>query len=96
LSGAHQPLSDWLDTKHLAIVLIHLSRQGFSLWAVFLCCEQILWANFCCEQIFWANSCSEQIWFLWAVFLYCEQIFFALSNLCVDRNLVMRTYLDCT
>ena len=96
LSGARQPCSDWLDARHLAIVLIHPSRQGFSSWAVFLCCEQILWANFCCEQIFWANSCSEQIWFLWAVFLYCEQIFFALSNLCVDRNRVMRTYLDCT
>ena len=49
----------------------------------------LLWA------IFGANSCSEQIWFLWAVFLYCEQIFFASSNLCVDRNCVMRTYLDC-
>ncbi len=61
---------------------------------VFLCCKQILWASFCYEQIFWANSCSEQIWFLWAVFLYCEQIFFALSNLCVDRNRVMRPYLD--
>ncbi len=97
LSGArHQPCSDWLDTKHLAIVLIHPSWQGFSSWAVFLCCEQILWANFCCEQIFWANSCWEQIWFLWAVFLYCEKIFSALSNLCVDRNRVMRTYLDCT
>jgi hypothetical protein len=82
LRGARQPCSDWLDTKHLAIALIHPSRQGFSSWAVFLCCKQILWANFCCEQIFWANSCSEQIWFLWAVFLYCEQIFFALSNLC--------------
>jgi hypothetical protein len=32
---------------------------------------------------------------LWAVFLYCEQIFFDLSNLCVDRNCVMRPYLDC-
>ena len=30
LSGARQPCSDWLDAKHLAIVLIHLSRQGFS------------------------------------------------------------------
>ncbi len=56
----------------------------------------MLRANFCCEQIFWANSCSEQIWFSWAVFLYCEQIFFALSNLCLDRICVMRTYLDCT
>ena len=44
---------------------------------------------------FWANSWSEQIWFLSAVFLYCEQIFFALNNLCVDRNCVMRPYLDC-
>jgi hypothetical protein len=30
LNGARQPCSDWLDTKHLAIVLIHPSRQGFS------------------------------------------------------------------
>jgi hypothetical protein len=30
LSGARQPRSDWLDTKHLAIVLIHPSQQGFS------------------------------------------------------------------
>ncbi len=44
--------------------------------------------------LLWANSCSEQIWFSWAVFLYCEQIFLALSNLCVDRNCVMRPYLD--
>jgi hypothetical protein len=29
LSGARQPCSDWLDARHLAIVLIHPSRQGF-------------------------------------------------------------------
>ena len=95
LSGARQPCSNWLDARHLAIVLIHPSRQGFSSWAVFRCCEQILWANFCCEQIFWANSCSEQIWFSWAVFLYREQVFFALSNSYLDWNRVMCPYLDC-
>jgi hypothetical protein len=94
LSGAHQPCADWLDKWHLAIVLIHPSQQGSSLWAVFLCCKQTLWANFWCEQFFWANSCSEKISFLQAVFLYCEQIFFALSNLCIDRNHVMSSYLD--
>ena len=30
VEGARQPCSDWLDARHLAIVLIHPSRQGFS------------------------------------------------------------------
>jgi hypothetical protein len=75
LSGARQLCADWLDLRHLAIVLIHPNQQGSSLWAVLLCCKQIsVVSNFL------ANSCSEQIWFLWEFFLYCEQIFFALSN----------------
>ena len=51
LSGARQPCSDWLDARHLANVLIHPSQQGFSSWAVFLCCEQISAVSKFFEQI---------------------------------------------
>ena len=74
LNGARQPCSDWNDARHLAMMLIHPSRQGFSLWAVFLCCKQILQANFLSKFLLWAYLIFMSSFpLLWANILCVEQ-----------------------
>jgi hypothetical protein len=73
LSGAHQPCSDWLDARHLAIVLIHPSWQGFSSWAVFYAVSKF------CVQISAVSKFFGQILAL-SKFDFRSQFFFIVSK----------------
>jgi hypothetical protein len=73
LSGARQSCSDWLDARHLAIVLIHPSRQGFSREQFFDAASKF------CEQISAVSKFFEQILAL-SKFDFCEQFFFTVSS----------------
>jgi hypothetical protein len=65
LTGARQPCADWLDARHLAIVLIHPAKPARVLHR---------------EQFFYAASkFCEQILAL-SKFDFCEQFFFTVSK----------------
>ena len=65
------------------LVLIHPSQQGFSSWAVFLCCEQIMWVNFCCEQILALSK-----------FDFCDEQSFTVSKLLTINLLIVSNFVS--
>jgi hypothetical protein len=73
LSGARQPCSDWLDARHLAIVLIHPSRQGFHREQFFYAASKF------CEQISAVSKFFEQI-LARSKFDFREQFFLTVSK----------------
>jgi hypothetical protein len=65
--------SNWLDARHVAIVLIHPSRQGFHREQFFYAATKF------CEQISAVSKFFEKILAL-SKFDFCEQFFFTVSK----------------